>query len=290
MSAQPDLDAEQEVDVRRYGALLAARWWLVAAGLLAGLLVGLLLAAASGSVWKASALLSLGQPFSPTGSAPVSSFATNPRAVSEIIRSESALKAASRVSGMRTGNLRGHVSSGQVGGGTGAAAARSVTLIQLTVQGPKPAKVEKAANALAAIVIQRTTERYVGTKITALRTQLTSLGSRIGTQTLAVNALGAAAKDKGLAPLDRLAIVTQLNGAVQLLGELQDQRSTAQQQLALAQNVESATVVSPASATQTSARSRSSSMLVGGLIGLLLGVLAAILWEPLTARVATRRA
>jgi uncharacterized protein involved in exopolysaccharide biosynthesis len=275
---------EQEVDFGRYGSLLAARWWLPLGGLVAGLVLGALLALGGGSVWKADALISLGQPFSPTGSAPVASFATNPRAVSEIIRSESAIKEAARKSGMRAGNLRGHVSSGQVGAGTGAAAARSATLIQLTVQGPKPVKVEKAANALAQIVIERTTEKYVGTKISALKLQLGSLGQRITTQTESVNALRAAADDHSLAPLDRLAIVTQLNGAVQLLGQLQDQKSTAQQQLALAENVESATVVSPAAAVKTTARSRRTSMLVAGLIGLILGGLAAIAWEPLARR------
>ena len=272
---------EQEVDFGRYRRLLAARWWLPVGGLVAGLVIGLLLAAAGGSVWKASALISLGQPFSPTGSAPVASFATNPRAVDQIIRSESALKEAAHVSGMRLGNLRGHVSSGQVGGGTGAAAARSVTLIQLNVQGPKPAKVEKAAMRLAQIVIEDTTAKYVGTKIAALKAQLKSLNLRMSTQNVAVKALQEAANNKSLAPLDRLAIVTQLNGAAQLLGQLQDQQSTATQQLALAQNVESATIVRDPAAVKSTARSTRSSMLVGGLIGLLLGGLAALVWDSL---------
>jgi uncharacterized protein involved in exopolysaccharide biosynthesis len=279
---------EQEVDFGRYRGLLAARWWLPVGGLVLGVIVGLGLAAVGGSVWKASALISLGQPFSPTGSAPVASFATNPRAVAEIIRSESALKEAARKSGMRLPNLRGHVSSGQVGAGTGASAARSVTLIQLTVQGPKPTKVERAADALANIVIEDTTQKYVGTKIAALQNQLESLERQIGSQTRTVQALNAATGDKGLAPLDRLALVTQLNGAVQLLGQLEEQRSTAQQQLALAQNVESATIVREAAAVKTTARSARTSMLVAGLIGLLLGGLAAVLWDSL-ARLGPRR-
>ena len=279
-----DVNAEQEVDLGRYASALAARWWLPLAGLVVGLVAGALLALGGGTVWKASALISLGQPFSPTGSAPVASFATNPRAVSEIIRSESALKEAARKSGMRLGNLRGHVSSGQVGTGTGAAAARSATLIQLTVQGPKPVKVAAAANALAGIVIERTTEKYVGTKIRALDAQLESLAKRVASQTLTVNELQAQASNRGLSPLDRLAIVTQLNGAAQLLGQLKDEQTTAQQQLALARNVESATVVSKAAASKSSARSRRTSMLVGGLIGLIAGSLAALAWDPLSAR------
>jgi uncharacterized protein involved in exopolysaccharide biosynthesis len=278
---------EQELDVGRYRGLLAARWWLPVGGLVLGVVAGLALAAAGGSVWKASALISLGQPFSPTGSAPVASFATNPRAVAEIIRSESALKETARKSGMRLGNLRGHVTSGQVGAGTGPAS-RNVTLIQLTVQGPKPTRVEKAADALAHIVIEDTTQEYVGTKIAALQNELQSLDRQIGSQTRTVQQLNDATGDKGLAPLDRLALVTQLNGSVQLLGQLQEQRSTALQQLALAQNVESATIVREAAAVKTTARSARTSMLVGALIGLILGGLAAILWEPLT-RLASRR-
>jgi hypothetical protein len=277
---------EQEVDFGRYRGQLATRWWLPVGGLVLGVVVGIALAAVGGSVWKASALISLGQPFSPTGSAPVASFATNPRAVSEIIRSESALKEAARTSGMRLANLRGHVSSGQVGGGTGAAA-RSVTLLQLNVQGPKPGKVEAAANTLAQIVIEDTTASYVGTKIRTLQDQLKSLQDRINIQQQTVTQYQAATENSGLAPLDRLALVSQLNGAAQLLGQLKDEQVTAQQQLALAQNVESATIVRKAAAVKTTARSARTSMLVAGLIGLVLGALAAILWDSF-ARVGSR--
>src|SRR5215213_9897704 len=251
---QTDLEAEQEVDFRRYGSLLAARWWLPVAGLVAGLLVGYVLSVGGGSVWKAQALISLGQPF--YGGSPVTSFATNPRAVSEIIRSESALKVAARKSGMRPASLRGHVSSGQVGAGTGAGAARSVTLLQLTVQGPRPARVEKAANALARIVVDRTTAPYVGTKIKVLRAKLVTIQDRINTQTQTVTQLQRQAQNTKLPPLDRLALVSQLNGASQLLGQLSDAQSSAQQQLALALNVESATIVQPAAAVKSTARSK----------------------------------
>jgi uncharacterized protein involved in exopolysaccharide biosynthesis len=284
VTTSPDLAAEQEVDFRRYGSLLARRWWLPAAGLVAGVIVGALLSLAGGSVWTASALISLGQPFSPTGSAPVTSFATNPRAVSEIIRSESALKEAAKAAGMHVGALRGNVSSGQVGLGAGAAARAAVPLIELTVQGQKPAKVEKAAAVLAQTVVDRTTTPYVGTKIRALTALVASLDHRIATQTTAVNALQAQASNHGLPPLDRLAIVTQLNGAAQLLGQLQEQQSTAKQQLALAQTVESATVVEQPSAVKTAARSRRTSMVVAGLIGLILGALAALAWDSLAPR------
>ena len=57
-----------------------------------------------------------------------------------------------------------------------------------------------------------------------------------------------------------------------------------QQQLALAKNVERAQVINPAAATQVTARSARNSALVGGLVGLLLGAVAALLAEPVLAR------
>lgn len=280
---QPELDAEQEVDFRRYGALLVARWWLVLAGLVLGALVGYVLSLGGGSVWRAETLLTLGQPYTPSFGAPVSSFGTNPAAVTEIVRSESAIKHAARAAHMRVGALRGHVSTTQVGTTTGAGA-RGVPLLALDVQGAQPVKVEAAANDLAQTIVQRTTAPYVGEKIATLKVSLASLQARINTETQAVNALLAQANNKSLSPLDRLTLITQLNGAEQLLGQLRDAQTTAQQQLAFAQNVESAKVVSPAAAVKTTARSRRTSTAIGALIGLILGALAALFWEPLVAR------
>src|SRR5206468_12288880 len=54
-----------------------------------------------------------------------------------------------------------------------------------------------------------------------------------------------------------------------------------QQQLALAQSVEFAQIVGPQSkAVKTTARSRRNSVVVGALIGLLLGAIAAIVADP----------
>src|SRR5688572_30935725 len=90
----PDRDAEQEVDLRSVWERIAARWWLPVLGVVLGLVVGFALALGGGKVYEAETLVAMGQPFSPNGGAPVQSFLTNPRAVSEIIRSESALRKA----------------------------------------------------------------------------------------------------------------------------------------------------------------------------------------------------
>jgi hypothetical protein len=283
-----DLDAEQEVDFGRYGRLLAARWWLVVGGLVAGLAIGYVVALGSGSVWKASALLSLGQPYTPGGGSTVNSFATNPRAVTEIVRSESAIRQAAHAAGLRPGALRGKVSSGQVGNATGAGSGRAVTLIAVTVQGSKPAKVEKAARALSEIVIARTTAPYVGTKVKALGVSLKSIQAELNTVAPRITLLSNEVDDPKLAPIDRLLVATQLDNAEQRRGQLLDQQTSKQQQLALGENVESATIVQRGAAVRSTARSERNSMLVGGFVGLILGALAAIAWDSLAARFRSR--
>ena len=65
---------------------------------------------------------------------------------------------------------------------------------------------------------------------------------------------------------------------------LQEDLDEARQLLNLAENVESSRVVERAAASKTTARSSRSSLLVGALIGLLLGAIAALVVDPIVAR------
>ena len=87
---------------------------------------------------------------------------------------------------------------------------------------------------------------------------------------------------------ERLIVASQLNGQTLQRSQVVDQLSTYQNQLTLAQTVEQSKVFVPASATKTTAQSRRNSALVGGLIGLLLGIVAALLWEPVAGRLHKR--
>src|SRR5256885_12435766 len=77
----PDFAEEDEVDLGRYWRPIAARWWLLLAGIVVGLILGYLVSLSSGSVWQASALLYLGNPLSVGGGSPVSSLGQNPKTV-----------------------------------------------------------------------------------------------------------------------------------------------------------------------------------------------------------------
>ena len=62
-----DPEAEQEVDFARYVRLLAVRWWLLAAGVVAGAVIGYLVSLGGTQVYTATATLYLGQPYSASG-------------------------------------------------------------------------------------------------------------------------------------------------------------------------------------------------------------------------------
>ena len=89
------------------------------AGLVLGAIVGVLYSFRGGTTYKATALISLGQPTSP-GGVLVNGFGTNPRAISLIVSSAAAQAQAANRADMRPAALRGHVSVAQVGTVTGA--------------------------------------------------------------------------------------------------------------------------------------------------------------------------
>jgi uncharacterized protein involved in exopolysaccharide biosynthesis len=278
----PELEAEQEVDLGRYASALAARPWLPLVGLLAGIVVGYLVSLGGGQVYRAEAVLYLGQPFSPNGGAPVQGLATNPRTVGEIIRSESALKEAARRSGLRVGKLRGRVATATITGTVPRAG--QTPLVEISVQSDQPRRTAAAANALAAIVISRVAG-YVDVKIDAYERQLETVNDAIESIGRRVTTLDRAIRQQGLSPLDELVLISQIDNAEQRRVGLINQQTQTQQLLALAENVERPRVVERAVPVSTTARSRRNSILVAGAIGLLLGLIAALAWDAFAARI-----
>ena len=90
-------------------------------------------------------------------------------------------------------------------------------------------------------------------------------------------------------PLEqRLLVTANLNSVITTAdarrAAIQDDLFESGQLLNLAENVESSRIVEPAAASKTTARSSRSSLLVGALIGLLLGAIAALVVDPIAAR------
>ena len=137
----PDPDAEREVDLRSVWERIAARWWLPVLGLVLGPSSASRSRSAAARSTRRETLVAMGQPFSPNGGAPVQSFLTNARAVSEIIRSEAALEKARAPRGLRVRALRGNVSSAIVGASGPGARPTGAPLVTIKVdRGPAAAR------------------------------------------------------------------------------------------------------------------------------------------------------
>jgi Chain length determinant protein len=290
----PDPEAEREVDLRTVWARLADRWWLPVAALVAGAVVGVLVSVGSGQTWRAQTLLYLGQPFTVQGGGQIQSLATNPRTVSEIIRSEFALKQASEKSGLRVGQLRGHVTSQAV---TAVGQTRITSpLVEISVNGPVRVKAEKASDALAQSVIDQVSTyviqkiKLLNDQIAASQKELSDIDARV---TSLQNQLQTIITSKTLSPTDRLIASGNITSTIgfqeQRRGTVQQELFQNQQLLSLAINVEKSKIVQPAAASRVTATSRRNSALIGALIGLILGGLAAYLADPLLARRNTAR-
>lgn len=273
-----ELEPEQEIDLARYWQALAARWWLPFLGLAGGIVLGLALALGGSQVWKARAVVYLGQPLSPSG-AQVQSLATNPSTVTEIIHSEAAVSRVAAATGLTRGKIRSGATSQPIKGNL--AKLGQTPLVAISVKGDPPGKVARAANLLAQIVVAKVSD-YPEAKIKTYEDQIAQDETEIANidrrTTEIQDTLGS------LSPSERVSALALLGFAEQRRGIVgQDLRET-RQALALAKNVERSRVMQRAVARKTTARSKRNSVVVGGVLGVLLGTVAALLWEPLARR------
>jgi uncharacterized protein involved in exopolysaccharide biosynthesis len=171
---------------------------------------------------------------------------------------------------MRAGDLRGNVSTKTISSGTGAGNVRTTPnpLAQITVQAPTRRKAQVAANALAALVVQRLAP-YTERKIETLK-------ERIGADQQQVTVLERQARSAGDATSKAVFSVH--------LGDVLSDELQAKQLLIQAEEIERPSVLTSAAAVKTTARSRRNSVVVAAFLGLLVGLFAALVWEPLMRR------
>jgi hypothetical protein len=265
----PELDAEQEIDLGRYGRAILARWWLAAAGFAIGAIIGYLIALGGTQLFKGSSTVYLGQPYSIIGGTLLQGPQTNPTTVSVIIHSQQAIEGAARTAGMPASRLRGRITSKTVT--TGAAAvggAKNLAnpLVTISVEASSRRRARLATNSLANQVVMKLAP-YTNAKIAGLK-------KRIAADDDAIDAARRQARGGG-----------QLGAllALQLYPIEQDQ-ITAQQLLTQATQIERPAVLTRSAPVRVTARSRRNSLVVGGFLGLVLGLIAALLWDPIAAR------
>jgi hypothetical protein len=282
--AEPELDAEREVDVGRYADALVARWWLPVLGLLVGVAIGYLLSLGGEEVYRAEATVFVGAPYAPGGNLPLQqSLTTNQNTVNRIVRSEGTIEEVARTSGMTRRKLREGISTRQLRSGQGRLVPSQLYVV--SVQGDERAEVQDAARGLADRVVVRV-GGYANAKIRDFRQLLRSKNQQLEGIERQVDAAQQLLAGAG-SPTERLLAVSVLSLAEQRRGTLEEDQLETRQLLSLAEEVELPRVIDRAVAAKTTARSTRNSVAVAGLIGVLLGLLAALFWEPVAAR-ATR--
>jgi Chain length determinant protein len=270
-----DPEAEQEVDFARYVRLLGSRWWLLVAGLVVGAFIGYLIALGGNQVYSATATVYLGQPLSPTGGNAVITPQTNPSAVGQAINAQSVINTVANLCHTKAGAFKKGISTQAVASGAakGSGAATVSPLVKVSVQSKKGKVAACAANGLAAAAVQKLGV-YPAAKIKNLEAHIAFDNGDIKT-------IEAAIANPSISDTNKLILQTTLRSD-------QLDKTTNSQLLLLAKTVESPYVYTPAASNKITARSRRNTVVISAVIGLILGALAALLWEPVAARVTPR--
>jgi capsular polysaccharide biosynthesis protein len=279
----PDLDEEREIDFGRLGRTVAKRWWLVLAAVAVGAVIGYLGSLGGGDAYVARTTVYLGQPLSPTGNAQIQSLATNPSTVSEIVRSDEVVRKVAQDVGVKPGALRRSIATRQIvaAGTTAASRANTNPLVQISVRGPwKGDTTARAANALADETVTRVSE-YVDVKAKALQERLDGENRELASLDAKIDRLNQIAAGGG-PTADSSLILASLSE--QRRGQLVEDKTDTETLLTLARNVERGKQVTVAQASRVPAQSSKSSIIVGGLIGLIAGLALALLWDPVARR------
>jgi hypothetical protein len=265
-----DLEAEQEVDLGRYWSASVSRWWLPLAGLLIGVVLGYLVSLGGNQVWNATTTVYLGASYSIIGGNLLQGPQANPATVGTIARAQDSIAQAAARAGMRAADLRGNVSTKSISTGAGASTTRVTAnpLVRLTVQASTRRKAQVAANTLAGIVVDRLSP-FADKKIVGLQ-------ERIAADQQQIDVI--AQQQRGASDVTAKAVFALH------LGDVLDDQLQAKQLLIQAQEVERPKVLTRAAAVKTTARSRRNSVVVAAFLGLLIGLFAALLWEPVVRR------
>jgi len=267
-----DPEAEQEIDFGKYWRLLAARWWAPIGALVLGAIVGYAVALGGAQSFSATATLYLGQPYTASGNVALQGLQTNPSTVGAVARSLAIDQRVAAVCKVKVGTFRPGISTKAISGSLSKNGQNP--LVSLSVQSSKKKAAACSANQLSKVVISHISG-YAVEKIASFRAQLSQ-------QQRVIKNLTTAIEDPNVGSTDKLLLQVQLNSA-------ESDLSTTTQLLHQATAVEEPSVLTPASAARVTARSKRNAVVVGGLIGLVLGGLAALLWDRVAAIVARRR-
>jgi capsular polysaccharide biosynthesis protein len=137
-------------------------------------------------------------------------------------------------------------------------------LVKITVEASTRRRAAAAANALAGVVVDRLAP-YADRKIDTLK-------KRIADDQAQIDAIRRAASSGD--PVAKAVLAVQI-------GDVLDDQLQAKQLLIQAQEIERPKVLTRAASVKTTARSKRNSVVVAAFLGFLIGLIVALLWEPL---------
>lgn len=271
-----DPGSEREIDLGRWRDAIRARLWFVIVGLVLGLVIGGLYSTKGASTYSATVTIEPAQPFGPDGQS-VINYASSPLAIQLLVTATAAADYAAKVANMQPDKLAGNISTSSVLTNTGPVTQRGTVLIEITVTLPNEVEAAAAANALGTYIQSETESPYVRKSLAADKeidaiyaADLNAVDKQLAAFQSTLNA------DQNLDPIDKLVIVSDYNDAIQRQGNYQTQLNTNEAAYILAQDIEVAQIISPAASSKVTSRSRRDSIAVGGVIGLLIGLIAAL--------------
>lgn len=271
-----DPEAEQEVDFAKYVRLLAVRWWLLAAGVVAGAVIGYLVSLGGTQVYSATATVYLGQPYTPTGGALVQNIQTNPSAVATAVQSQAVQNTVANRCKTKASAFSKGISTQAIPTGASAKTGAQVNpLVKITVQAKKGKVASCVANQLADEVVSA---KHLGSYAAQ---KIANLNAQIALDNAQIKSVQTAISNSGLSDTIKLILQTTLRS-----DQIDKTQNT--QLLQLAEGVERPFVYTHAASHKITARSRRNTVVIAALIGLILGALAALLWDTVVPRLAPR--
>jgi hypothetical protein len=231
--------------------------------------------------WTARALVNQGQPYTSTNQPISASLGTNPSAAGTLLKQDSPIKFVAAKVGLRPAQLKGAIATQPVGAVN--SKINSTPLVSVLVRGPWRTRVAPAANLLAQQLV-KLTSTYQAPRLKAVQLQVRleqgQLDDLAKRNTEAIDNYKAIQASKSLTAVEKALALTNASGLLNTIGTrqsaLQQQHTEDVQTVAQIEKIEMPTVVTRAVATQTTAASKRAGYAVAILLGLIVGVLLAL--------------
>jgi capsular polysaccharide biosynthesis protein len=273
---------EGDIELGPYFKVLLRNWWVIVALIVIGIVAASVFTLATKKTYAATSSVYIGQVTDANGN-PMPGLSSNAKAAVELVQSDAVLKAAATQVGK--GETAAHIRNG-LALDTPTSAVKGATtvvnFVNITVTDTKPQRAADAANALAAMLLQRlspTTDAKIAAlqqQIAAQSAELAAAGKRSAQAVAALRAIalgGGSATEKALASAPYIGIVQ--SAATEREPLLIANRDN-QLMLLVAQNVEKPSLLHEAAVPETASGPNMKLNLAAGLVaGLVVGIVLA---------------